>query len=86
MNKDFRLVIEENTFWKEIKREDIKGDIYCPKCEELLIVIPTLYFSFAYCPNCRKYYELMRKCDKCGYEYSASEIHFCGAQCSLSGI
>ena len=74
---NFKIKVAEDTFWREIKKEDIEGDFYCPKCGELLIVIPVVYLSIAYCPSCRKYFELMKKCKRCGVEYSVNEIHFC---------
>jgi len=76
---NFRIVVEEDAFWKEVKEEYIKGDIYCPVCKSILIIIPVMYSSLAYCPKCRKYLELMKKCKKCGEEYSVSEIHFCNS-------
>jgi len=76
---DFKIKIEEDTFWREIKKENIEGDAHCPSCRTLLIIIPLPSISFAYCPNCKKYYELMKKCRKCGAEYSVSEIHFCNS-------
>ncbi len=74
---NFKIKVEEDTFWREIKEENIIGDIYCPKCRTILIIIPAVDLSIAYCPNCRKYYELMKKCKTCGVEYSVNEIHFC---------
>ena len=74
---DFKIKVEEDTFWKEIKEEKIIGDIFCPICRTMLIVILAVDLPIAYCPSCRKYFELMKKCKRCGAEYSVNEIHFC---------
>ena len=71
--------IEEDTFWREIKEEKIIGDIHCPICKTLLIRIPAVDLSIAYCPTCKKYFELIKKCKRCGAEYNANEIHFCSS-------
>ena len=71
--------VEEDTFWREIKEEKIIGDIHCPICKTLLICIPAVDLSIAYCPSCKKYFELMKKCKRCGAEYNANEIHFCSS-------
>jgi len=76
---DFKIKVEEDTFWKEIKKERIIGNICCPICKTILILIPAVDLSIAYCPNCRKYFELMKKCKRCGIEYSVNEIHFCSS-------
>jgi len=76
---DFKIRVEEHTFWKEIKKEKIIGNIYCPICKTLLIFIPAVDLSIAYCPSCKKYFELMKKCERCGVEYNANEIHFCSS-------
>ena len=76
---DFKIRVEEHTFWKEIKKEKIIGNIYCPICRTLLIFIPAIDLSIAYCPSCKKYFELMKKCKRCGVEYNANEIHFCSS-------
>ena len=76
---NFKIKAEEDTFWREIKKEDIEGDFYCPKCGELLIVIPVVDLSIAYCPSCRKYFKPVKRCKRCGIEYNANEIHFCSS-------
>ena len=53
--------VEEDTFWREIKEEKIIGDIHCPICKTLLIRIPAVDLSIAYCPTCKKYFELIKK-------------------------
>jgi len=74
---DFKIKIEKDTYWKEIKWEDI-GGIYCPECGTIMMInlVPIV---FAYCPKCMKYFELMKKCKRCGTEYNANEIHFCSS-------
>ena len=72
-----KIRIDEDIIWKELKRENIKGNIYCPICGETLIIIPTSYIPLAYCLNCKKYFEPMKKCKRCGAEYYAGEWHTC---------
>jgi len=76
---DFKIKVEEDTFWKEIKKEKIIGNIRCPICKTILILIPAVDLPITYCPNCRKYFELMKKCKRCGTEYSVNDIHFCSS-------
>ena len=73
-----KIKIEEDVFWKELKKENIKGNIYCPICGETLIVIPAPYVLFGYCPTCRKYYEAVKKCRRCGTQYNVNQIRICG--------
>ena len=80
MSKEsFKINVEEDTYWKEIKKEKITGDIYCPICKTILILLPAADLLIAYCPSCRKYFELMKKCERCGAEYNANELHFCSS-------
>ena len=72
-----KIRIDEDIIWKELKKENIKGNIYCPICGETLIIIPTSYIPLAYCLNCKKYFEPMKKCKRCGAEYYAGEWHTC---------
>jgi len=76
---DFKIKVEEDMFWKEVKKEKIIGNVYCPVCKTTLILLPAVDLLIAYCPNCRKYFELMKKCERCGAEYNANEIHFCSS-------
>lgn len=34
----------------------IFGNLYCPACGELMIIIPVWYVAMAFCPKCRKYW------------------------------
>jgi len=58
---NFKIKVEEDTYWKEVRREDIEGNVFCPECETVLMINLTSFFILAYCPNCRKYFELMKK-------------------------
>jgi len=56
-----KIKIDEDILWKEVRTDNIKGNIYCPICGETLIVIPAPYVLFGYCSTCRKYYEAVKK-------------------------
>ena len=73
----FKIKIEKDVFWKEVKKENIEGDIHCPICGEILMLIPSAWVTFGYCPTCKKYFEPMKKCKNCGKEYSVGELHSC---------
>jgi len=51
--ESFKINVEEDTYWREIKKEKIIGNIYCPICRTLLIFIPAVDLSIAYCPSCK---------------------------------
>ena len=46
---DFKIKVEEDTFWKEVKKEKIIGNVYCPVCKTTLILIPAVDLLIAYC-------------------------------------
>jgi len=51
--ESFKINVEEDTYWKEIKKEKITGDIYCLICKTILILLPVADLLIAYCPDCR---------------------------------
>jgi len=76
MSEEYFIKIEDGIFWREVRKENIEGNIYCPVCKTVLVIIPGTCL-FAYCPNCKKYYEPIKRCRECGAEYNINKLHIC---------